>query len=365
MFDKNGQEIGQLLQSSLEAILSGDTSLEEVLSRHPELADLLQAELDTVMWLNARTEQVSSRPGFVASSRKRVLARIQQEVQAGAVKKPLASTVRPRLFGFQWVAALAIALVFITGAAGVAFSQNSLPGEPLYPVKQVSEQVDSALTFNKIDRVALSAQHSAHRLAEVETLLQRGDSSATVQALAFYKEQVQETVALLQGLQVSDATEKAAIANDVREKFIEQAGELSELKASAPASLLPQLEAAEVTMLFSAGLAQDELEEAVFTPTPVVLPSFTATATLQPTVMKTQGVPPGQLKKTQTATMRTPVGETLESKKPTNTPKLTNTPKPTNENRPADPGAKPTAKPDNPNKPDKPDKPDKPTGKDK
>jgi hypothetical protein len=79
------------------------------------------------------------------------------------------------------VAALAAALVFVGGSAGVAAAaQGSVPGDPLYPIKRGIEQASVALHTTDASKGADLLGQAATRLGEVRSLVADGAPADTV-----------------------------------------------------------------------------------------------------------------------------------------------------------------------------------------
>lgn len=83
-----------------------------------------------------------------------------------------------------WMRAFAAVLVVIFAGGGTAFaSQGALPGQPLYAIKtNVVEPVKVALASSPAAKAAVHAQIAAERVAEAETLAQKGTLDATTSA---------------------------------------------------------------------------------------------------------------------------------------------------------------------------------------
>jgi hypothetical protein len=69
---RNQQKIEQVLQTCLDLIESGQETVESVLARYPEFADQLKAEI--ALWLSTQKDTLNPRPGWVAASKRQVMA---------------------------------------------------------------------------------------------------------------------------------------------------------------------------------------------------------------------------------------------------------------------------------------------------
>jgi hypothetical protein len=366
VFERNEQEISQIIEDNLERVLSGQTSMEEVLRQHPQYAAGLRRELEAAVWLHSRSEQVAPRAGFIQASRKRVVEQIKQEARSQNGKPALpgmAGTMQRRVF--QWAAALVVLLIILFGAGGlISFSQNTIPGQALYGVKRTSEAVAMAISLDPVSKVELSIQITDRRFNEMQELVAAGNIDYIRPALADFNQGVQQTLALLNQVDKDMPAEKMVLAQRMTANFTAKAAALESLAGSVPLSVQAELVAAQDLTLSGATSAlsvMNEMNDVLGTSTPtgttapeLILPSAT------PDPSKTLN--PGQSKTdTRLDVTKTPPGSV---KKPTNTPR------PTNPNRPTDSGKNPTKTPkptrdDRPTNADKPTKVDKPTKTDK
>ena len=108
MFDRDEQEISQIVERGLEAIQSGQATLEQVLAQRPEQAEVIRAELEAALWLVARREEVAPRVGYVAASRRRVVERIQAEASSHGTRRALFGFAWPQQIAFQWVVTVVV-----------------------------------------------------------------------------------------------------------------------------------------------------------------------------------------------------------------------------------------------------------------
>lgn len=114
------------------------------------------------------------------------------------------------LGGFQgtarkrWAVTLAgiTAAIFLTlGSVGgtVYASQNSLPGDALYPVKTLAENVQLHLENDPEDRIQLYSSFAHRRILEIQVMLENGESvpqSALIRLEQHTERMLQETASL-------------------------------------------------------------------------------------------------------------------------------------------------------------------------
>jgi hypothetical protein len=337
VFDRDEQEISQIIESGIAAILSGQATLEEVLAAHPAQADELRGELAGALWLVARQAEVAARPGFVSASRKRVLERIQAEADGQGVRRAFFGFAWPRRLAFQWLAAAVVVLVLVFGTGGaVSLAQSALPGEELYAVKRAAEQVSYAVTLNDVARVELSAQFASRRLNEVETLMAKGNNAEAEATLKEFDRQVNQTIALLQNVSDTRPQEKLSAADTLKEDLLEEAIRLADLQAGAPAALQDSLIEAAGLAGQGASMVSDiikDLPNSTATPdfTPTVTSTYTATAFDTPTPLFTETPVPSATTEDMTLDVSPDESDpslTNTPGDPTRTPRPKRTPKP-------------------------------------
>ncbi len=279
MFDRDEQELSQIIETGVKTVRSGKATLEQFLAQYPDQADEIRPEIAAALWLIASQREVETRPGFVASSRKRVLDRIKTEARDQGARRSFFGIIWPRQIALQWVVAAVFLVVVLTGAGGVvASSQAALPGDGLYAVKRISEQVAYTVTLNDVQRVQLSAQYSDRRLSEVENLMAKGSYQKAGIALQEFKQQLTKTIALLQNVSNSQAMPKLTAAVALREQLANQSSRLTTLTlmAGAPPDLRLSLQDALGEASLGASAATDvikDIPEATLT----MFPTFTGT----------------------------------------------------------------------------------------
>jgi hypothetical protein len=197
------REIEKALGGTLDAVESGETTLEEALSRNPAL----RAELEPLV---ALAMELRSIPRITAPDILR--GRGRPVFASRPVDEPPVRWWRklrlPAPLSYGWAstavrAAAAFAVVLTLGSGTLVVSAGSLPEEPLYPVKLAMENVQLAITQDSGARAQLEMQFAARRLQEVAAAVQQGKPEAVEQGLALYQERVEnafaESAAVQQG----------------------------------------------------------------------------------------------------------------------------------------------------------------------
>jgi len=179
-------KLEEILDLCLARLKAGE-NLESCLADYPAYAEELRPLLMTATDIRA-LPQPQARPAAVRQGRERMLAALQAKKSrpaAPAIFLPLQYlrqlidllTGKERWtlkIGLRFAATMmALALVLATPLTITASSQ-SLPDEPLYPVKRAWEGVRYALTFDPQARQELEKQFQERRQKEVDTLVDQG-----------------------------------------------------------------------------------------------------------------------------------------------------------------------------------------------
>ncbi len=270
MFDRDEQEISQIIDNGLEAIRAGRATLDQVLEQHPLQAEAIRPELEAGLWLVGKRKEVDARPGFVAASRKRVLERIQAEARSQGAKHAFFGFAWPRRPLYRLAAAISLLIMLLTGFGGtLTVSQTSLPGQNLYAVKRASEQVAYSVTLDEVDRVELSAQFADRRLDESEVLITIGEYSKAQYTLQDYEQSIHQTLTLLQQASNTNPNESGEVeqaAVTVQQGFEKNAVHLSAIASNVKpregdAQVKAQLQTAVVVSIDGASAASQVYEK--------------------------------------------------------------------------------------------------------
>jgi len=155
------------LHQALESLAQGK-SIEQALAPHGELASELRPLLEAATAAAALSQRDVPQDALLRS-RRRALARAAGLMET-APRSPLLRLVpRAALLATALVVALAAGLDGISTAAA-----QSIPGDVLYPVKIVSEDLRLRLAAQPSERLSLEALYAQRRVDEVLRLLALG-----------------------------------------------------------------------------------------------------------------------------------------------------------------------------------------------
>ena len=139
---------------------------------------------------------------------------------------------------FAILMAVAVALA---GSGTVAASQNDLPGDALYNVKLVSENVREALAFSNIKKVELKAESVAQRASELVELTKREGSpspKAVEQAAKRYEKLLKQLSDVTSKLNAKD---KMAVTPEVLSAINSAEADLAQVNATSSSSTINEM----------------------------------------------------------------------------------------------------------------------------
>ncbi len=269
--------------------------VEDCLGIYPDYAD----ELAPMLEAGQLVQRAQSPQSEVESAQARVFQHFDQ-----ALLEPIIIRPTRRRFPLQsvagWVATFLIVLSLMTGGT-VALAQNSLPGDVLYPVKLLSEDIRLSLSGQD---ALLKEKFIQERLKEISRLLEIGRAVEVM--FIGTVEGIIDNQALVDGF-VVDLNEAIVDPIDLQiGNRVSVRGRTTENGQLIADSILPVI------------------DERPVVPTDIVSPTPTTTETLRPTLTATSTPSP-----TSTPT-------------PSNTPTTTNTPSPT---KTVTPSRTPTVRP--------------------
>lgn len=167
-------EFDRVLDECLDRVLAHGESVEACLQRYPghasELAPLLHLALESKRTLDFT-------PAAAAKTRARLL------LQAAIARREARKEQRwrwprlPRMAGApRWaISTAAVVILMAIGGSGiVAASSDSMPDQPLYPVKRTVEDARLMFTFSSDSKAQLHAKFADRRVREIAVLSRKG-----------------------------------------------------------------------------------------------------------------------------------------------------------------------------------------------
>lgn len=203
-------QIEKALEDCISRVAAGQGSAEDCAASYPQHAD----ELLSLVHLATEIRSLP-RPAPPAGG----LVYVQQRVRRAAKARHSAARTRiipwPRRPVWRLVWTTAVVLVAVALSMGsVTVAAESLPGNPLYPVKRAVEQVQLRVTFDSQRRVALRLALAERRANEIIALAHRGQPVDEI-TLAVMLEETGIAIQQLQNLSPDAARTLLSRAQDI------------------------------------------------------------------------------------------------------------------------------------------------------
>lgn len=226
--------IDNILDDCLELIGTG-ASVAECLALYPEYAQELESLLETAL-----SAQRQLTPGMPSGARARVRAAALTEWDRHHLPKRRPWRLPILLPRWAAVAASVVVVMVLSGTGTVLASTNSVPGDPLYAVKQLREDVRLWFTWSPEAKVDMYTRLVRQRAEELRKLASAGRTDSAPIAAARLERHV-------------------ANVNELAEAHIE-----SQAEDQSPANprLLKKLQDSVKAQQSAAGIIQQMLDEA-------------------------------------------------------------------------------------------------------
>ncbi len=263
----NQNHFEQILAFCLEALETGQWTLDECLSRYPQYAAELRPLLETALALQA-LPQPQPRTAFQQNARQQLLEKINQKEfvtfsgqnrhsQQIANKRTDKSIQLLRRFNMTWIVILSL-IGTLLGGGTVYASQSALPGDALYSVKLGVEEARLALAGPQSEAQLLQ-EFAMERLEETEMLLQQNRVEDVAVALQDFQEmstglqtalqeqnvpqeQIQQTLAAMQAQMEAIAAQLQMMQQQMAQNGTEGMGEALAAQEQAQEQLMESLQ---------------------------------------------------------------------------------------------------------------------------
>jgi hypothetical protein len=189
------RKLDDIFNECYERIRFGE-NLESVLRSYPQYRSQLEPLLRTTFDIGRRASFIQSRPEFRHWARVRFESamqypRQQPPVQARRVEAPMSST----WLRHGWAVIVSIGIVIMLGAGStMAASSEALPTEPLYPVKQFTEEVQRVMAVSPERKAEFETDIANIRAVELQAMANAGNAAEAAKAAVRYDDQFERAV---------------------------------------------------------------------------------------------------------------------------------------------------------------------------
>ncbi len=165
---KKRREFNNILDECLERTLVKGETIEQCIQNYPEHAAKLEPLLQTAL-ATKKASAIQPRPEF----RAKASYQFHSALQAMEPKRRLS------FLGWQsrWATVVtAVLILMLVGGSTVAAAGNSMPDDPLYPVKLATEQARLTLTPSASGKAELYAKLADNRVTEIVYMANKGET---------------------------------------------------------------------------------------------------------------------------------------------------------------------------------------------
>ena len=213
------RQFNNQLNDCLERMARGE-GLEQCAARYPDIKEELLSLLRVAAATMHATATTTSRP----EAKARGLARLNHALAEGGVPQKRGWLHWPAL---PKPAVAGLAAVMVTSAAVVgagAASANSVPGEPLYRVKTIKEDISMMMPKSEVEKARQHFSLAKERGREVSVLVDRGKMDMADEYVVVVTWHLNQSAVLL-GVRMS-MTPMEMPSRPVKPRFAEYAPEL-------------------------------------------------------------------------------------------------------------------------------------------
>jgi hypothetical protein len=229
------KQLSNILTECLDAIEKKGASIEECLTRHPEHREALR-DLLSVAQLMRDTPEVAPRKTFKQVARVRLINRLPHHPKPVTFLKPIRHNKRifnqsyQRRFSMNWLLLIAMVASLLAGGTGVAYaSDQALPGDALYGVKNAVQNVQLAMSGDEGD-VDLLLGFMGEHLEDIEDLTEMGQFQWIDLALDEYNQDLGLLTQTRERISYEDAPADEALTSRIQAEIMAQLETLLQLQ---------------------------------------------------------------------------------------------------------------------------------------
>jgi hypothetical protein len=192
------KRIEDILVQCIEEIKAGNANMADCLSHYPDLRQELEPLLRIALSIK---EPIDIRPSDSFKIRTKV--NLMEFIHANRAEYKTGRSIHQVNIGQAWhskwfkAVTVAVAAILVISALGVGTayaSQNSIPGDTLYPVKLGTEEFQRVLTTDDIKGMTLELKFASSRLEEMKSIARECPEEITV-AITGYERNLDMAVA--------------------------------------------------------------------------------------------------------------------------------------------------------------------------
>ncbi len=237
----NQVAFAHIIDTCLDAILSGQSTIDQSLVLYPEHAEELRSLVESALWFEQQKQLFDAPPELKSAHKMRIQRAISTHPQVATKSFDLNSLLNQfqSLFSrrtLQLVGSLALVIILLfSSTAGFALAaQSAIPGDLLYQSKLSIEKASLFLSITQKHDTELEVEFTDRRMLEIEGLIQKGRLNLLSASIQRYKEQVQLALNQIHELQETAQAEASQIASQLQHILEHHSEQFNILAATLP-----------------------------------------------------------------------------------------------------------------------------------
>ena len=225
----NEKRKAAIIERCLAQVQAGELTLAECVRRYPQLSGELNSAFHLMNAFHT-AEEDSLLQQELRETKVKLLNQLPDRSSVVTNSRPNRYTWQTdkRRFAMTWVIIITTLLTMVTGTGVVYASGEALPGDALYPVKTLTENVQLALASDEGD-----AQLTLHliqtRMEEMQELMAQGREDDLDEAASGYENQTKAMTQLLAAVQAQDPDEAIRLRTELEQQLQDQARQMQAL----------------------------------------------------------------------------------------------------------------------------------------
>jgi hypothetical protein len=238
------RRIDKIIEDYLPAIASGQESIDSILEKYPRYASALRPRFEAAIWLQQVRLSVATRPGFIHDSRKYLETKIDSMQPIGFWQR-LFWRHTPQRWVFNIAAPIIVLLLLaLVVNSAVLTARLSIPGDPFYSTKLLTENIQLTLTFNQVDKTNLYMQFSRERTTEFVELVLEGDYEQLPSTAERLETEIIASLHSINDIPIRNQAVERPMTAQLKETLSNEILMLNMLKGTSPVSAYPGIELA-------------------------------------------------------------------------------------------------------------------------
>ncbi len=241
---KTEHRIEQIINNSVPAILKGEESIESLLAMYPKISTELRPRLEAALSLSEARSSTEPRPAFISSSRHNLEARIRLLAPHNFWQRFLRRTP-PRRLAVNIISPAILLLVLLVVLNNLILTAHvSIPGDPFYTVKLVTEDIQLALTSDPLHKTDLYLQFTRERTTEFVELVLEGQYQDLPAAATRMESEIIAVLRSMNNIPATDLQQGHLTLNNLKDTLANEIFMLNVLKSTSPPTALAGIEQA-------------------------------------------------------------------------------------------------------------------------